>query len=182
MLMAEGSGAPGDQQQSALVLGPSATLALGFAENGITFVVLGVVAFSLLISVLFLVTGGNDSLYDQIGQGGISREGEDSAPGGGPAPAPDSRAARAEQEQEIRQMLGARNERLVRRGEAPLDIDAELARLLADAGSHAQSHDAALVEEVRQLVLARNERRLRQGMAALDVDSEVARTLAELDP
>jgi hypothetical protein len=151
---------------------------LAIAENGLTFVVIGTVAFSLLMSVLFLVTRGSDSLYDHIGQGGLTRESEGGAPG---APVADSPAARAEREQEVRQMLRARSERLVRRGEEPLDIDAEVSRLLGapEAGS---GHDAALVEEVRQLVVARNERRERQGLEPLDVDSEVERTLAELDP
>jgi hypothetical protein len=153
-------------------------LVLAIAENGFTFVVFGTVAFSLLMSVLFLVTKGNDSLYDQIGQGGISRE--EDAPGG-EGLQPEGGAARAEQEEEIRQMLGARNERLLRRGEPAIDIDAEVARLLQDAAPP-KSHDAGLVEEVRQLVIARNERRLRQGLEELDVDSEVERTLQELDP
>jgi len=151
---------------------------LGIVENAFTFVVFGTVAFSLLMSLLFFVTKGSDSLYDQIGQGGISRE--DDAPGGD-GPGLDSAAARAEQEEEIRQMLGARNERLLRRGEPALDIDAEVARLLQDAAPP-KSHDAGLVEEVRQLVIARNERRLRQGLEELDVDTEVERTLQELEP
>ncbi len=159
-----------------------ATLVPAFAENGLEFVVVGTVAFAVLVSVLILVTGGNDSLYDQIGQGGISREGEGGGEGGGSVAAPPaSGAARAEQEQEIRQMLGARNERLLRRGEPGLDIDAEVARLLQSQEQTPGSHDAGLVEEVRQLVLARNERRLRQGLSELDVESEVERTLAELD-
>ena len=158
--------------------GIAPALLLGTAENGFTFVVFGTVAFSLLMSLLFFVTKGSDSLYDHIGQGGISRE--DDSPGAGGQPL-DSAAARAEQEEEIRQMLGARNERLLRRGEPALDVDAEVARLLA-ATPQAKNHDATLVEEVRQLVIARNERRLRQGLEELDVDSEVARTLEELDP
>jgi hypothetical protein len=152
---------------------------LGIAGNGLSFVVFGTVAFSLVMSLLFLVTRGNDSMYDQIGQGGISREGDYA--GGAPAPPADSPAARAEQEQEIRQMLSARSERLVRRGEPALDIDAEVARLLAPAQAPA-AHDSGLLEEVRQLVVARNERRLRQGLQPLDVEAEVSRTLRELDP
>ncbi len=153
---------------------------LGIAENGLAFVVFGTVAFSLLIGVLFLVSGGSDSLYDRIGEGGISREGE-AGGGGGPALA-DSVAVRAEQEEEIRQMLGARNERLLRRGEEALDIDAEVARLLSDGAQRGErSRDAGLVDEVRQLVLARNERRIRQGLEPLDVESEVERPLSELD-
>ncbi|MCW3069235.1 MAG: hypothetical protein JWL67_1860 [Solirubrobacterales bacterium] len=149
------------------------------AENGISFVVFGTVAFAVVISLLFLVTRGSDSMYDHIGQGGISRDGDY---GGGPlAPSADSPAARAEQEREIRQMLGARSDRLVRRGLPALDIDAELARLLAPAPA-SQEHEKALVEEVRQLVLARNERRERQGLEPLDVEAEVRRTLDELDP
>ncbi|HUH79777.1 MAG TPA: hypothetical protein VLZ06_00490 [Solirubrobacteraceae bacterium] len=158
--------------------GSAPAFLLGIAENGITFVVLGTVAFSLLMSVLFLVTKGTDSLYDQIGQGGISRE--DDTPGAGGQQL-DSAAARAEQELEIRQMLAARNERLLRRGEPALDVDAEVARLL-EATPRPEEQDATLTEEVRQLVIARNERRVRQGLEELDVDSEVARTLEELNP
>ena len=66
------------------------------------------------------------------------------------------------------------------RGEPALDIDAEVARLLAPAPS--SGHDPGLTKEVRQLVVARNERRGRQGLEPLDVDAEVERTLAELDP
>ena len=72
----------------------------------------------------------------------------------------------------------------MRNGQPALDVDAELARLLADepGGRASDQRDAGLVSEVRQLVLARNERRVRQGMEPLDVDSEVARTLDELEP
>ena len=77
-------------------------------------------------------------------------------------------------------MLGARSERLVRRGEPALDIEAEVAKLLAPAGGSSE-REPALVEEVRQLVVAHNERRVRQGLDPLDVDAEVERTLAELD-
>jgi hypothetical protein len=159
--------------QSALATVPTATAGSGFG-----FVVFGTVAFSVVICLLFLVTRGHDSLYDQIGAGGFSREGDG---GGALAPAPESPAAQAEREQEIRQMLGARSERMVRRGEPALDIDAELARLLAPPPGPA-AHDAALLEEVREMVMARNDRRIRQGQDPLDVEAEVSRTLAELDP
>ncbi len=157
----------------------SAILQPGFAGgSGLTFVVFGTVAFSLVMSVLMLVTRGHDSMYDQIGQGGISRESDYSGP---EAMLEQSPAARAEQEQEVRQMLKARSDRLVRAGRPALDIDAEVARLLAP-GEAARQHDPALEAEVRQMVLARNERRLRQGAEPLDVEAEVARTLAELSP
>ncbi len=151
-----------------------------FAENGLNFVVFGTVAFSVVISLLFLITRGSDSMYDHIGRGGLSREGDYSG-AGTLAPAAESPAASAEREQEIRQMLGARSDRLVRRGLPALDIEAELAKLLAPP-SAPREHDPALLEEVRQLVLARNERRERGGLEPLDVDSEVERTLQELDP
>jgi hypothetical protein len=131
----------------------------------VLFVVMGVV--SMLIR--------NNNLYDQIGQGGLTTE---SFQGEGPAGA-DAYATSAERDDEIRQMLKARNDRLVRQGQPVLDIEAELARLRGPAAGH---HDAALTAEVRQLVTARNERRVRRGEPALDVDAEVARTLTELDP
>ena len=158
-------------------------LAPAIAENGLSFVVFGTVAFSLVMSVLFLVTRGKDNLYDHIGQGGLTRESDYSGAGAAPGGEVGSQAAAAEREHEIRQMLAARNERLQRRGEPALDVDAELARLLAgETEQGAGEHDRGLVEEVRQLVLARNERRVRQGLPELDVDTEVARTLDELDP
>lgn len=155
------------------------TVVPGIAEDGISFVVFGTVAFAVVISLLLLVTRGSDSMYDHIGRGGISREGSYGA--SAPGPSSDSDAGRAEREREIRQMLGARSERLVRKGEQPLDIDAEVARLLAPAREPG-SHDAGLASEVRQLVVARNERRARQGLEPLDVEAETARTLDEMDP
>jgi hypothetical protein len=145
-------------------------------QSAFPFVVFGAVALSLVMSIVFLFSRG--SMYDQIGQGGLAPEREPQ--GGAPAPAPDSPAGRAERELEIRQMLGARNQRLVGRGQPALDIDAEVARLLGP--SQPSGHEAGLSEEVRQLVVARNERRARQGLEPLDVEAEVVRTLAELDP
>jgi hypothetical protein len=145
--------------------------------------------------ILFVVVGllstlTRRSLHDQVGEDGLfSGESRSRLP-----PSPSSRSSplfaldappfdHIEREAEIRQLLTARSERLVRRGEAPLDIDAEMARL--DGGGwdpSAGSHDPALAEEVRQLVRARNERRARQGLDTLDVEAEVQRTLAELSP
>ena len=88
---------------------------------------------------------------------------------------------RAEREQEIRQMLQARSERRVRRGEPALDIDAEVARLMA-AQPVSTGHDPGIAEEVLQLVVARNERRERQGLEPLDIEAEVRAHSAELDP
>ena len=79
-------------------------------------------------------------------------------------------------------MLEAKAYRQRSRGEPPLDVDAELAKLLAEAPRHrASSADPQLADEVRQLVVARNERRVRQGKEPLDVDREVERQLRELE-
>jgi hypothetical protein len=155
------------------------TVVFGLIENGLSLIVFGTVAFSVVMSLVFAVSRGQDKMYDHIGQGGFAREGDH--PSGSVSPAAGSAAATAERETEIRQMLSARSDRLVRRGQPALDVDAELARLLAP-GPAAGKHDAGLVEEVRQLVDARNERRLRHGLEPLDVDAEVTRTLAEMDP
>jgi len=133
----------------------------------------------VIVSLLLLSSRAGGSAYEEIGRGGLSSEGDYG--GGTGAPAPDSPAAQAEREREMRQMLSARSERLVRRGQPALDIDAEITRLLADEQAPA-TRDAALVAEVRQLVMARNERRVRQGFEPLDVDGEVTRTLGELEP
>jgi hypothetical protein len=146
------------------------------AENIFPIVVFGAVALSIVMSVVFLVSKG--SVYDQVGEGGISRDSE--ASGWASAPAMSSDAGRAEQEREVRQMLTARSARMVQRGEQALDIDAEVAKLLLAPTS--TGHDAALEDEVRELVAAKNERRARQGLEPLDVAAEVERTLAELNP
>lgn len=160
-------------------------------EMVFTFVVVGAVALFALVGVISWLAGG--SVYDSIGEGGLTAgPGQGGMPAG---PAPGSEAERIEREQEIRQMLQARSDRLVRGGGKPLDIDAELARLSGPSQGAADGpglvpgepappgkHDAGLAEEVRQLVVARNERRARRGEQPLDVDAEVQRTLAELDP
>jgi hypothetical protein len=87
-------------------------------------------------------------------------------------------ASPAEQREEIRQMLEAKSRRREARGEAPLDIEAELASLISSSPG---AGDPALREEVRQLVIARNERRARQGKEPLDVEAEIDRQLRDLE-
>jgi hypothetical protein len=81
---------------------------------------------------------------------------------------------------EVRQMLEAKAERRKRRGEAPLDVEAEATRLLAPSaarpGAEARQ-DGELRAEVRQLILTRNERRMRKGLAPLDIEVETDRQL-----
>jgi hypothetical protein len=145
-----------------------------------TVVIVGAIVLFVLVGAISWLTGA--STYDQIGAGGLS-DGSGADRGGGPPlapPPPDSPAARAEQELEIRQMLQARSDRRVRRGEQPLDVDAEVARLQTQPAHGGGSKDPGLAEEVRQLVVARNERRARRGEPPLDVEAEVQRTLDEL--
>jgi hypothetical protein len=88
---------------------------------------------------------------------------------------PRTPAAQLQRDEEVRQMLEARNARRRRRGEPQIDIETELARLTALADA-----DGELRDEIRQLVIARNHRRARKGLAPLDVDAEIARELAGL--
>lgn len=90
------------------------------------------------------------------------------------APKSGSAAALLERDAEIRQLLEARNARRARRGEPPLDIEAELSRLTAPA------IDAELRSEIRDLVLARNHRRARVGKPPLDIEAEIEREIAGL--
>jgi hypothetical protein len=147
------------------------------AMEPFTFVVVGAVVLFVLVGVGSFLAGG--SLYDKIGEGGLSA----GAPSGASGPPANSALAKAEREMEIRQMLQARSDRQVRRGGEALDIDAELALLEPPAGDGGSGgHDPGLTEEVRQLVMARNERRVRSGEEPMDVEEEVQRTLEELDP
>lgn len=136
-------------------------------------VLLVVVIGGALVAVFtFLGTG---KLYEQIGRGGLSlREDDDGRGGMGGGGPPSGAVAARERDDEIRQLLTARNERRARRGQPPIDVEAELQRLTAPA------IDPALREEIRQLVVARNERRARAGKEPLDVDAEVERQVREL--
>jgi hypothetical protein len=78
-------------------------------------------------------------------------------------------------------MLEAKAYRQRARGEAPVDVESELGKLLVDQPAGSPGVDPGLVEEVRQLVMARNERRIRQGKEPLEVDAEVKRQLRELE-
>src|SRR5947209_8319461 len=100
--------------------------------------------------------------WSDYGKGGLLMDTDDPR---GKAAAPP--VSLGERDAEIRAMLGARNARRQRRGEPPIDIEAELARLTAAP----PEVDPGLREEVRQLVLARNHRRVRAGKPPLDVEA-----------
>jgi len=116
---------------------------------------------------------GSGKIYRGLGRSGVfTLDTEDRPPG----PKAGSAAAEAEAREEMRQLLEAKSYRRVARGESPLDIEAEMAKLLGGPSSQ----DPELRDEVRQLVIARNERRMRRGEDPLDVEAEVDRQLREL--
>jgi hypothetical protein len=130
-------------------------------------VVIGVSVLALIGAVIALATSGG--AYDRIGRGGLSI-GEDRH---ADARAPARQVPAAERDAEIRQLLEARNARRAARGEAPVDVEAELRALTAPAD------DPELAAELRQVVEARNARRVARGEPPLDVDAEVAKRLRE---
>ncbi len=146
-------------------------------SNGEVIVV--IVLAAIPIGLTAFVVGARKA-YDEIGKGafGLDREAPPSGlTGGGSAP-----VSGEAQEAEVRQLLEAKAYRQRARGEAPLDVDAELHRLLNEPQQTVRlAHDRQLVEEVRQLVEARNARRMRQGKEPLEVDAEVERQLRDLE-
>ncbi len=113
----------------------------------------------------------NRRTWDEYGRDQLLH---DSEPGPGVAAGAGAVSGLAERDEEVRQMLEARNARRRRRGEPEIDVDAELARLTAP------EIDPELRAEIRDLVVARNHRRARRGEPALDVDAEVERQIADL--
>jgi hypothetical protein len=135
----------------------------------ITLVVLPIAAIS------FARSGG---AWRELGKGPFAIEQEPQQRRGAEPGAPIDRAL---QETEARQMLEAKAYRARRRGEAPIDVEAEIRIALGgpDAG-HPAGEDLELRLEVRRLVIARNERRMRRGEPPLDVEAETDRQLANL--
>ena len=135
-----------------------------------------VVVVAPLAAILF---AGAFGLLDQLGRGGLFVDERPARP----APVPNSPAAVAEREADIRQFVQARSDRRRARGEAELDVEAEVERLMELDPSAQPEEDqqaAALRAEVRQLVIARNERRAARGQPPLDVEAEVDRQLRDL--
>lgn len=136
-------------------------------EQAFGYVLFGVV---IVAAIVALVTfAGARRSYGDIGKGGLF---VDDQPKRAPAPA----AGLAERDDEIRQMLAARNARREARGEAPVDVEDELRRLTRQP----VAADAGLRADVRALVEAQNRRRVRRGQEPLDVEAEVERQLRDL--
>jgi hypothetical protein len=137
-------------------------------DDAFLIVVIGVSLLAFVAALIALATSGGS--YDRIGRGGLSI-GDDRPAARG---APEQQVSAAERDAEIRQLLEARNARREARGEAPVDVEAELRALTT-----APADDPELAAEVRALVIARNARRVARGQPPLDVESEVARHLRD---
>jgi hypothetical protein len=129
------------------------------AFGTVLLIVCGVAA---AIAIVALAMSGRT--WSELGKGGLVMDRDD------------NRTSATERDDDIRALLTARNARRARRGEAPVDVEAELTRLTTPA----PEIDPELAQEVRQLVQARNARRTRAGKPALDVDAEVARELRRI--
>jgi hypothetical protein len=122
----------------------------------------------VLLAAIAAVVSLRGPRYDHIGRGGLFEDDGPRRPDAAPA------TSAAERDAEIRQMLDARNARRVARGQDPLDVDEEVARLTRPAV------DPALEAEIRSLVEARNARLRRRGAEPLDVEAEVRRQIRDL--
>jgi hypothetical protein len=133
-------------------------------HSAFNIVVWGVCILAVVIALGVLIA--SRKTWEDFGKGRLTMDRDEPGPG--------SVAGLAERDEEIRQLLEARNARSARRGEAPIDVEQELARLTAPAV------DPELREEIRQLVVARNHRRVRAGKPPLDVEAEIEREIAGL--
>jgi hypothetical protein len=137
------------------------------AFGTVVLVVCGVGVAGAIAALVF-----NRRTWDEYGRNQLVHDSE--AGRSRPVPAEPLRGANGERDEEIRQMLEARNARRRRRGEPEVDIEQELGRLTAPLV------DDELRAEIRDLVIARNHRRARQGKPPLDVEAEIERQIAEL--
>jgi hypothetical protein len=142
----------------------------GYVLAAITLLILPVAAFTFARS---------GAAWEEIGKGrfGVMHS---MAPPRLAQPSPEIDLAI--QAAEARQMLEAKSYRRLQRGEAPLDVDAEMTALLdtelsGKAGK--RDLDEKLRAEMRELVVARNERRMRAGKEPLEVEAEVERQVAD---
>ena len=143
-------------------------------QAGFVLTLITLIALPIAL-IAFARTG---PLWESVGKGPFAIEQEIPPPSS--ISQPDPPVDRKLQEAEARQMLEAKSYRRQQRGEAPLDVEVEVTRLLDAPGAAGPAIDEKLRAEVRQLVIARNERRMRQGEEPLDVEAEIERQLADL--
>jgi hypothetical protein len=150
-------------------------LALSDVGSGMILIVIALV----VLPIAAIAFAGSGKALKTLGKGQWAIEQELPARRAMTAPQPVNKAVQAT---EVRQMLEAKSYRREQRGEEPLDVEAEMKRLLEVEQAPASAGvDRELREEVRQLVIARNERRMRQGKEPLDVETEINRQLADLE-
>ena len=149
-------------------------MALLDIQAGFVLTLITLIALPIAL-IAFARTG---PLWQSIGKGPFAIEQEMPPPSR--LAQPDPPVDRRLQEAEARQMIEAKSYRRRRRGEAPLDVEDEVRRLLEAPGAAGPAIDEKLRAEVRQLVVARNERRMRRGEQPLEVEAEVERQLADL--
>lgn len=144
-------------------------------EDAFGYVLFGVVVIGVIVALASL----RGDRYGHVGRGGLFEDGPPGGRGGGGGGGGSAGSASpavlaAERDEEIRQMVEARNRRRAARGEAPASVDDEIARLSTP------SVDPGLEAEIRSMVEAKNARRARRGEAPLDVDAEVQRQIRDL--
>lgn len=142
-------------------------LAVGPAELSLLLIILCVI----VVPVAAIAFARSGKAYSEIGKGQFAVDFDESSEG--------------ESHEEVRQLVQAKAFRQSQRGEQPVDVEAEIDRLLgADQSSSAGNtsldpEEAQIRDEIRQVVLAKNESRERHGQEPLDVESEVDRMLGE---
>ena len=135
----------------------------------VIFVVVGISAVLAIVSLF-----GRGRLYDDIGRGGLSiGEDRDMRPRAARSAAP---VSAAERDDDIRQMLEARNARRAAQGRRRSTSRPSW----RSSRGRRRSTDPEILEEVRTLVEARNARRIARGKEPLDVEAEIARQLRDL--
>jgi hypothetical protein len=134
-------------------------------------VVLVVCGLAAMIAFLILLFGRKT--WEDYGKGGLTFESDRTDPS-------DSPAGPAAADDEIRELLIARNARRERRGQHQLDVDEEISRLRIARRAPDTDVDPELRSEIRELVIARSDRLVRAGKPPLDVDIEVEREITRL--
>ncbi len=150
-------------------------LALTYLQSG--YVLAAITLFVLPLAAFWFIRSG--SAWNNLGKGRFGLM-QSMPPPRLAQPSPEIDLAI--QAAEARQMLEAKSYRRTRRGEEPLDVEAEMTALLDTELSKAgrkRDLDEKLRAEVRDLVIARNERRMRRGEEPLDVEAEVERQVAD---
>jgi hypothetical protein len=150
-------------------------LAAGAIDIQSGYVLAAITLLTLPIAAVAFARSG--PAWRGIGKGPFAIEQAMPPPRGAHPPPPVDPAIQAA---EARQMIEAKSYRRQRRGEAPLDVESEVRRLLESPQAKDPGLDERLRAEVRELVVARNERRMRGGEAPLDVEAETERQLRNL--